>query len=722
MPDKKTIDKNFHVKIEDGIAFLTFDIPNEKVNKLSEKVMQELDQQIADFSKYSNVNVLIIRSAKPGIFIAGADIKEIETITEPEDAKRKAALGQNIMNKIENLKIPTIAAIEGAALGGGLELALACDFRVASDNGRVQLGLPEVNLGIIPGFGGTQRLPRLIGLQASLPMILSGQVVDHVKGRKIGLLDAYFAAAFFDIELIKFAKQVKKPKIRAEILGKRRQFKGLNNRFLENSSIGQSLVFKKALENVLNQSKGNYPAPLKALEAVKTGYKTTLLRGLKIEAQLFSEVAGTEISKHLIHLFYVSEQLKKDTGVTQEETVPEMKHFGVLGAGLMGGGIAWLLSYRAGNVRIKDITWDAIAGGYKAASNIYTGLVKKRRLKPDQATMFMQRISAGTDFTSFDKADVVIEAIVENMDIKKKVFTELESKVSAQTIIASNTSGLSITEMASVLKHPERFIGMHFFSPVHKMPLVEIIRGEKTSDKTVASIVALTKSLKKTPIVVENCAGFLVNRILIPYVNEAVKLLEDGATVEDIDRVAVKFGMPLGPLALADEVGLDVGFKVAKQLEQAYGRRMHVAASFEAIHAQGTLLGKKSGKGFYVHDGAQKQVNSHLSLLIKKQSSSHKLSETEIEDRLFLIMLNEAARCLAEGVVKKAAYLDMAMIMGTGFPPFKGGLCRWADSRGLAKIENNLASLKSRFGDRFEVAEIISELARGNELFYTRFE
>jgi 3-hydroxyacyl-CoA dehydrogenase/enoyl-CoA hydratase/3-hydroxybutyryl-CoA epimerase len=704
----------FTFNVDDkGVATLLFDLPNEKVNKLSTEVMVELRELLSSFNDRQDIKVLLIRSAKPGIFIAGADIKEIEDITDPQEGFEKASMGQGIMNQLAFLEFPTIAVIEGVALGGGLELALACSFRVASDSSKVQLGLPEVNLGIIPGFGGTQRLPRLIGVQQALPMILAGKSVDTKAASKVGLIDASFSEVFFEDGLSGFVDDVVSGK-RPVSYGIRRQFKGMIDQFLDTSFIGRALVFRQAKKNLMAQTKGQYPAPLAALDAVKYGVFVPITPGLKMEAHLFSKLVITPICKNLIRLFYIQEALKKDIGVRDSVAIKPMTHFGVLGAGLMGGGIAWLFSYRGGIVRIKDVTWPAIAKALKTASELYQGLVKKRKLTESGMTMAMHHLSGGLDFTGFSQANVVVEAIVEDMAIKKKVFEELEANISEETIIASNTSGLSITEMASVLKKPERFVGMHFFSPVHRMPLVEVIRGEKTSDETVAHIVQLSKDLKKTPIVVENCPGFLVNRILIPYVNEAVRLLEDGVSLATIDKVAVDFGMPLGPLALADEVGLDVGYKVAKQLQEGYGDRMAVAKSFEAIHQLKDVLGKKSGKGFYIHGTKEKFPNLDLKI---EQSGCVGVSEAEVRDRLFLIMVNEAARCLAEGIVKKVSYLDMAMILGTGFPPFRGGLMRYADSLGIDGVKGKLNALKEKYGSRFEPAPLINELAASKLTF-----
>ncbi len=706
----------FSLSIEHGIGWLTFDCPGEKINKLSASALAELSEMIAQAKTASDLQVLVIVSAKTDIFVAGADIAEIQNIDTPEDGYAKARSGQSIFDQLASFPMPTIAAIDGAALGGGLELALACLFRVVSDNPKTQLGLPEVNLGIIPGFGGTQRLPRLIGVQAALPMIISGGSVDGNKAEKLGLADRCVSSAFFRSEVVRFCKECGSDEGRQRILARRQS--NVKGQWVEALPFGLAMVASTARRAVILKTHGHYPAPFVAIRSVVEGLKLSLADGLDQEAHRFSELVGTPISKNLIGLFFIQEELKKYTGVPAGVLARPVRHSGVIGAGLMGGGIAWLLSSKGIAVRIKDVNWNAINLAYQSASKIYAKLVENRKMTRCDSQLGLNGISATTDYSGFGTAEVVIEAVVENMEIKKKVLGELETHLREDAVIASNTSSLSVTEMASGLTHPERFVGMHFFSPVNRMPLVEIVPGEKTSPETIATVVQLAKTLKKTPIVVKNGPGFLVNRILIPYVNEAVWLLEDGAEIADIDRIMEGFGMPLGPLALADEVGLDVGYKVAKILEAGFGERMAVAPSFDRIHQKDDLKGKKSGKGFYIHEGIAKKPNPDIATLIYR-GDDHAISSEDILDRLVLIMINEASRCIAEGVVEKPEYLDIAMVMGAGFPPFRLGLCRYADQRGISEIVGRLDTLSKTAGTRFVPSNALVQMTKVSSTFYS---
>lgn len=703
------------LSINDNIATLTFDFPHEKVNKLTSAVMEELDQHLDQINKTPNLKALLILSAKKDIFIAGADIAEIQDIITQEEGENKALAGQKVFNKLAHLEIPSIAVIDGATLGGGLEFALACTYRVVSDNPKAQLGLPEVNLGIVPGFGGTQRLPRLLGLQAGLELVLTGKSVDGKKAYKLGLADGYYTQAFLLDQTQEFLRTVLTAKGRKKIL-KNRSKASLTGYLLNHTRLGQALIFKQAYKTLMAKTKGQYPAPLAALTLIKETQRCMLTQGLALEAKTFAKLVPTPVCKNLIQLFFIQENLKKDKGVEIDFIPTKVSQAGVLGAGLMGGGIAWVLSHVGIRVRLKDINWGALAKGYAAAAKIYAKLVKIKKMTESQNTMAMHLISGTTDYSGFSQAGVVIEAIIEDMEIKKKAFQELETQISPAAIIASNTSSLSITDMASGLSHPERFIGMHFFSPVNKMPLVEVIPGEKTSPETIAAVVQLSKTLKKTPIVVKNVPGFLVNRILIPYVNEAILLLEEGLPIQTLDKAVENFGMPLGPLALADEVGLDIGYKVAKLLEKGYPGRMAVAPIFDTLYADPELRGKKTKQGFYLHSGEKKNPNPKVIQLLKTTKTPPRI-EVAL-DRMILGMVNEAARCLEEQVVAKPDYLDMAMILGTGFPPFRGGLCRYADTRGIQSCVGTLSTFTSLYGARFEPASLLVKMAQENTKFY----
>jgi len=712
------IDKN-------GVANLVFDLPDEKINKLSAPVLAELEKALNVIDGNKAIRVLLITSNKKDIFIAGADINEIKNIRDPKDALTKVSRGQNILTQIAQLKIPTIAVINGACLGGGLELALACKYRVGIVNKKTVLGLPEVNLGIIPGFGGTQRLPRLVGLKEALTIILSAKAVDTKKAFKIGLVDDLIREEFLEEKLGHFVTEILKNGEANHYLQRRNEAK--KKRFIfETLLLGKYFIFYLVKKDLWEKTKGQYPAPFYALEVVRRTYcRTYGARGFKVELDAFCELVVGDISKNLIEIFFTNEALKKDEGVDGlSQSAHEIRNAALLGAGVMGGGIAWLFANNDINIRVKDITQNAIALGYNQIVKIFNQLKKIRKLSQEQINMKVAHVTASTDFAGFNTAEIVVEAVVENMAVKKRILAEVESQVNVGAVIASNTSSLSISEMAHALKNPERFAGMHFFNPVNRMPLVEVIRGEKTSDATIATIVKLSKKLGKTPIVVKDVAGFLVNRILLPCMNEAAYLLQEGAEVKRIDSVMEKFGMPMGPFILADVVGIDVVVKVAHSLFEGYGQRMQVADILDEVYNNHKeLLGKKAGKGFYVH-GLKPELNHKIEEILsslRKAKNIHQIfiSETEIIDRCILTMVNEAAKCLEENVVKNARYLDMAMIMGAGFPAFRGGVLRYADSYGIVKVVTRLQELNKKHGARFEVSKLLIEMAKKNQKFYS---
>ena len=716
---KFSIDKN-------GVANLVFDLPNEKVNKLSEPVLLELEKALNVIEGNKAIRILLISSEKKDIFIAGADINEIKDIRNTKDAYEKVSRGQNVISRIADLKIATIAVINGACLGGGLELALACKYRVAVVNPKTMLGLPEVNLGIIPGFGGTQRLPRLIGLPESLKIILSGKSIDAKKAFKIGLVDDIVREEFIEEKLSHFVTEIIKSGDENHYLKSRNQA-AKKRLFIESILLTKYLVYYLAKKDLWEKTKGQYPAPFYALEVIRRTYGLTYSkRGYAVELEAFCELAVGEISKNLIEIFFISEELRKDEGPSIMGKVQDVKNAALLGAGVMGGGIAWLFANSNFNIRIKDITQNAITLGYNQVIKIFNQLKKIKKLTQEQVNMKMARITSGLDFIGFDNVDFVVEAVVENMAVKKTVLADAETKVKDSAIIVSNTSSLSISEMARALQKPERFAGMHFFNPVNRMPLVEVIRGEKTSDETIAVVVKLTKKLGKTPIVVKDVAGFLVNRILLPYMNEASYLLQEGADVLRVDALIEKFGMPMGPFILADIVGIDVGCKVAHSLQDAYGERMRVADILDELYKNHKeLLGKKSQKGFYLHFSGEnnKSLNPDISKIVDEVRQANKIqsfyiSDAEIIDRCILTMVNEAAKCLEENVVQNARYLDMAMIMGTGFPAFRGGVLRYADSIGIDKVVARLNEFEKKNGQRFAVSELLVKMAKNGEKFY----
>ncbi len=697
--------KTFDFNIDNGIATLCFDLEGSSVNILSSEVLRTLGAKIDELGKHENIRLLKFTSSKEGIFIAGADISQIEGLRDEEEAYELVREGQKVLSKISALPFPTVAIIDGACLGGGLELALCCDYRLATESPKTKIGLPEVNLGVLPGFGGTQRLKKLTGLSKALELILGGKILNGKKAYKLGIVDGCVPQGYLEFKEKSFCEQVlNEPE---KIVAKRKQG-SLMDRFLP------FVVFSYARKNVLAKTKGKYPAAIAILDLFEATQNKEVEEGLEYEARAFSKLVVTDISKNLIGLFYASEALKKERGVKRKVNPIPINMINVIGAGVMGSGIVFQFSKIGKLVRMKLRRYEQAAEAMTSIQKVYDAIMKRGRLTPHEVSIKMGHISYTTEFDGFKHCDLALEAIVENKEAKQELYAQFEDIMDEKAIIASNTSSLSISMLSEKMHHPERFIGMHFFNPVPRMPLVEIIPGKKTSDKTIATVVALAKEAGKTPIVVGDCAGFLVNRILLPYINEAVRLFEEGADFEHIDRLILDFGMPMGPFTLADEVGLDVGYKVAKVLEDAYGERMKVSSILDRIYQQMQLLGKKSGKGFYIH-GKKREANEEVKRLVY---SKRQFDEKEIVDRALLIMVNEAAMCLQEGIVENAQYLDMAMVMGTGFPPFRGGLLRYADAIGIESIVITLKSLAKNHGIRFEPAKLLLDMAKDKKTFY----
>jgi len=697
-----------------NIGYITFDNPDAKVNVLNGDVIRRLDAILDEIVRKNSVKAVIIQSAKKDVFVAGADIKEIENITEVPDGKVKAQAGQNLFNKLEDLPMPTIAVIDGVALGGGCELALACTYRIATFNDKVRIGLPEVNLGFVPGFGGTYRLPRTVGLQQALKMILSGQAIPGAVALKVGLVDQMFPASTLAHDLNAFTRGVFGESTKNKFRPKPK--KGFDA-FLDKNPIGQMVVFEQSRKNVMSISKGFYPAPLKAIDVIKETRRMGRTEALDIEAQAFAELAVTPISKNLVRCFYLTEKFKKLSLPGADNGAPiHVRKAGVIGAGVMGGGIAQLFADRGIWARMKDVHYDAVAKGIAAAAKVFQGALKKRKIKPHEVTAKMAMISGTTDYSGFQDVDVVIEAVVENMDVKKKVFAELDHTIPPEALLCSNTSSLSVTQMAEATRNPSRVIGFHFFNPVHRMPLVEIITTKHCSQRTIVSALELTKRLGKTPILVKDAPGFLVNRILLAYINEAGRLFAAGARIEDIDQVMTDFGMPMGPFTLSDEVGLDVGVKVLHVLQEGLGDRYKPEPVFEQILAK-KLLGKKTGKGFYIH-GKKRELNREVQDMVERKDGV--FDKNTALNRMLLIMINEAARCLEEGVIDGADTVDIGMIMGTGFPPFRGGLLRYADNEGIDTIVEILNDLEEEFKDgRFKPSAYLVHLKNQGKKFYS---
>jgi len=700
---------------EDGLGVLTFDLAGERVNKLSREAFAELSGLLGRLSREPRLRALLVRSGKPDVFIAGADVKEFLQV-RPEEIADGSARGQALFGELARLPFPTVAAINGACLGGGTEFALACDYRLMSDSQRARIGLPEVRLGIFPAWGGCARLPRLVGLSAALDLILTGKQLDARRAKKIGLVDEAVPAAIFEDWTRRFARQKvgsRKPR------PGRRAARGLRSWAIEGNPLGRRLIFKTAREKVLKETGGHYPAPLEALKVLEESYGLPVEAALGVETLHIGNVFGGAVQKNLLSLFFWSEMVKKETGVENPSIRPvEVRRGGVLGAGVMGGGIAQLAADKGIAARMKDIEPKALAHGYATAAAIWKEAVERGRLTPREMTGKMALLSGTLDSSGFARCEVTIEAVVEKLAVKRAVLKDWEAVVPREAIFASNTSTLPIAEISAGAIEPGRVVGMHFFNPVHRMPLVEVIRGRRTSDETVATVFALAKALGKTPVVVKDSPGFLVNRILAPYVSEAVRLLREGCRIEDVDRAMTDFGMPVGPVALLDDIGLDVAAKAGEVLQAAFPERMQ-AAGDDALLAAGRL-GRKGGSGFYDYENGKRRGPSAeaYEILGVRRPEVSALPGDLIETRLVLPMINEAAFCLSEGVVHSPARLDLAMIFGTGFPPFRGGLLRYADSLGAARVLAGLEDLSRRGGSRFTPAPLIRDLARSAGNFH----
>jgi 3-hydroxyacyl-CoA dehydrogenase/enoyl-CoA hydratase/3-hydroxybutyryl-CoA epimerase len=696
--------KNFILNIENGIARLTFDLENEKINKLSFEVLEQLSHILDDIHSDKSLKLLLINSAKKNIFIAGADIKEIESFQTDDEVYEALLKGHQVLDKLDTLNIPTVAYINGACMGGGLELALACNYRVASTSAKTVLSFPEIKLGFFPGLGGTIRAPKLIGLIPSLDLILTGKKLDALKAYKLGLVNEIFHEGQQKFKLESFIENIISNKYKARKVKKS---------FLEKFAITRKIIYKKAHDNLESKVNKDFTSPYKALEVLEKTFKILVhSEAIKIEAREFSYLSVMHNSKNLINLFFTFEKLNKNFTRTKNP----IKNTAVFGNGVMGKGIIWLFSKYLNEVRIRVRKIDQVQGIFKDVSKIYEHLVKTRRMTQNQVEFKLNKISYTDKFDGLSSMDFIIEAIVEDKNAKKELFKNIEQNVNKNTIIASNTSSLSIEELSQSVKNKENFVGVHFFNPVNMMPLVEVIPCKKTSQETINKVFELLISCGKTPILVNDCAGFVVNRILLPYLNEAAFILEESSNVEQIDTTLKEFGMPMGPFILADTVGIDIGYKVSKILNEAYGSRMPMSHLLDQLYDL-KLLGKKSNEGFYVYSKKEVKVNPKIKDL---QNIDRKLiSEKEIINRCMFIMINEASRILEEKIVSDAYIVDFAMVTGTGFPPYKGGILTYANEIGIEFILSKLEDYEREFGIRFKPSKLIKQLVLEKKDFNT---
>ena len=701
------------VRQESGIVHLVMDVVGDTMNTLKAEFADQVAEVLAEIKADNSITGVVLCSGKKDSFVAGADINMINDCKTKEEVVALTRQGQVMFSQLEQLNVPVVAAIHGACLGGGLELAMACHARVCSDDPKTALGLPEVQLGLLPGGGGTQRLPKLVGVQKALDMMLTGKQLRAKQALKAGLVNDVVPNSILisTAEKMALSGGFKQPvKFKSSIV----------NKFLEGTSVGRGVVYKQAKKTVLSKTKGNYPAPAKIINCVKTGMEQSPAKGYQVEAEHFSELVMSPESAQLRNLFFATTEMKKEQGVA--DVLPEkISKAGVLGGGLMGGGIAFVTATKAGvPARIKDIAHQGIEHALKYSFDILNNKVKRRFMLKSQMQKQMAMITGCDDYSGFKDIDIVVEAVFENLELKQNMVVEIEKNAKESTIFASNTSSLPIGKIAAKAERPENVIGLHYFSPVDKMPLVEIIPHETTSDQTISTTVAFAKKQGKTPIVVQDKAGFYVNRILAPYMNEAAILLLAGEPIDKLDKALVNFGFPVGPMQLLDEVGIDVGAKIGPILQADLGERFAAPSAFSKLLDDGRL-GKKADKGFYLYGKnakkGKKQVDETIySLLNLKPAGS--LSDDELAKRCTYMMLNEAARCVDEGIVRNARDGDIGAIFGIGFPPFLGGPLRYIDKIGAQSLVSQLTQWSKQHGERYAPCEALVTMAENGTSYY----
>jgi 3-hydroxyacyl-CoA dehydrogenase/enoyl-CoA hydratase/3-hydroxybutyryl-CoA epimerase len=694
-----------------GIAWLVLDDPAKKVNTLSTRLFTWFEEQL-DRLERERPAALVIVSGKADGFVAGADLEEMLAVADKEAVIALLQRGHDAMERLAGLPFPTVAAIHGACLGGGLELALACRFRVATEHRKTKLGLPEVQLGLIPGLGGTQRLPRLIGVPAALDLILTGKQLDARRARKVGLVDDTCHPADLARAAERWARS--KPEKRAPVGGISRRATDL----IARTPVAERLIFEKARAGVVAKTGGRYPAPLVAVEVVRDGLKLPLRRALDIETGAFSELAVSETAKNLISIFFLKNTVEARAARIAKKARP-VPQVGILGAGFMGAGIAQVLSYRGVPVVLKDKDLAGVGRGLAFAAQEFRGLTKKRRLTEAESKLALGRIHGTADYAALRRADLVIEAVFEDVAVKHRVIREIEAVTPESLIFASNTSAIPIATLAQASRRPENVVGMHFFSPVAKMPLLEVIRHPGTSEEALATVVEVGRTMGKTVIVVNDGPGFFTTRVLGAMLNEAAWMLAEGADIAQVDQAMTRWGWPVGPFALLDEVGLDVAKHAGEVVRDALGDRLEPPAVFRRM-IDDQRLGRKSKRGFYLYEEDRKEGQRPVDPAVYELLGwrAQPLPEQEIVERCWLQMLNETARCMEEGIITDPADVDLGVIFGFGFPPFRGGLLREADRQGLAWVVDRLDAYAARYGRRLEPAELLREMARRRATFH----
>jgi len=699
-------------KNSDNIAIITIDVVGEKMNTLRAEFGAQMSDVLDELLADSTLNGIVFISGKDDNFIAGADITMLDDCATKEDVVAISTMGQQMFDRISAINVPVVAAINGPCLGGGLEFALACHARVATDSSKTALGVPEVQLGLLPGSGGTQRLPKLVGIAKALDLMLTGKQLRAKQALKIGLVDDVVPVTILLEAALKLVAKGK-PKARKVTLD-------AMGKALETNPLGRKVMFDQATKSVLKLTKGLYPAPLKIIDCVRTGIDKGYQAGLTIEANHFADLVMSKESAALRRLFFATTAMKKEHG-TNDATPKKVEHAVILGGGLMGGGIANVTAIKANiPTRIKDISHEGIALAYKYSFDLLNKKVKRRFISHAAMQSSMSNITGTTDYSGLSNADIVVEAVFEDLKLKHQMVADIEEHCGEHTVFASNTSSLPITQIAAHAKRPENVIGLHYFSPVDKMPLVEVIAHDKTSPQTIATTVAFAKRQGKTPIVVKDGAGFYVNRILALYMNEAANQLLEGQSIESIDQALVKFGFPVGPITVLDEVGIDVGAKISPILTSELGPRFDAPSAFEAL-LNDDRKGKKNKRGFYQYGGKAKgkklvdeSVYNVLGIAVKPNDNT----EQQIAERCLVQMLNEAARCLEEGILLSARDGDIGGIFGIGFPPSTGGPFSYMDSLGIDNLVTKLQAYQTEHGERFAPCDLLVKMAAQEKTFY----
>jgi 3-hydroxyacyl-CoA dehydrogenase/enoyl-CoA hydratase/3-hydroxybutyryl-CoA epimerase len=703
-----------HVRLErdnHGIATVTIDVQGSPVNVFNAEVVGDL-QRAVERLEHDPPRALVFRSGKPTGFFAGADVKEIRKLRSEDEARAVQHAGQQFFDRIDHLPFPTVAVVHGLCLGGGLEFALACDFRVARDDTQTKIGLPETQLGIIPGWGGTYRLPHLVGLRQALRIILEGSTLSAAKAAKAGLVDLAAKPETFEAEVQRFVEE------RAAGVSVRRPGRGFIGGLLD--GIGRRIVTAVARKK-LGRKGHDYPALPAALRAVEIGLRDGHDAGLAAERVEFPKLLFGPVARNLIELFLRREQARRPaTWVSEEHAPRKVQKAAVVGAGVMGAGITQLLAINGVAVVLKDIDAEIAESGRKKVEKLTNDAAAKGVLAPDEAAAVLGRVTATAAWEPLADADLVIEAVVEREDVKRDVFRELSARLGPDAVFASNTSALSITRLAEAASNPGRVAGLHFFNPVHRMHLVEVVRGKATDDGTVATLVELVRKLGKVPVVVADSPGFLVNRILFPYLDEGVRLAIETGRGQWVDEEAERFGMPMGPLELLDEVGIDVAAHVAGSLTGLTTDPSPTPERLAEMVKDGAL-GKKAGRGFYTHEKGRGQPTRWAwDGRSPEPATKHAPGElSAIQKRLIYPMINEAAKCLEERVVTEAWVVDLAMVLGTGFAPFRGGPLHTADALGLDRVVREMEELSRTAGPRFEPAPLLRSLATEGRGFQT---